>query len=264
MASASSIVNSPGALDELGGDVEFGVLTGEAGRLVVLGEADLHELLVAGLHAGDLVLEAGDEAVRAELHLDALALAAVKLDAIDAANEIHRHPVALGGGGGALVVVGARRLGHPLDRRHDVGVGHLGDLLLDRDVGMIGKLDLRENLEGDRVFKVGLGRDDLLDLGLLLREADGRLEGELQAVVRDDLAIDLVDGILEDVGHHRLAVHAAQMLLGNLAGAETGDVGALLERHQLVIETTREIPGGHHHLVLALQALGQGFGDLHS
>ncbi len=51
--------------------------------------------------------------------------------------------------------------------------------------------------------------------------------------------------VLQHVGHHRLAVHAAQMLLRDLAGAEAGDVGALLlQRHQLVVEATARSPAG--------------------
>ena len=65
-----------------------------------------------------------------------------------------------------------------------------------RDVGEVGELEVRQHLEGDREGEVALGVHRLLDLVLVLGELDLRLEGELQAVVLDDLAVGLVDGVL--------------------------------------------------------------------
>ena len=81
-------------LDLLHGDVELGLLAGEVRGAVVRREGDLHLAALAGLGADELLLEARDERARAELDLDALALAALELLAVDAAGEVDDDAIA--------------------------------------------------------------------------------------------------------------------------------------------------------------------------
>ena len=66
MAVSSLISSGPGLATSLTVTSKVGFLAGEMRGLVVFGEGDGDLLLVAGLGADQLVLEAGDEFLRAE------------------------------------------------------------------------------------------------------------------------------------------------------------------------------------------------------
>ncbi len=231
---------------------------------VGFGEGDLHERLVADLGADELVLEARDERAGAELQIDALALAALELLAVDAADEVDGDAVAALGLR-ALVALGERAAlaGHALQGLVHLRVGRLGDALGQADVGEVGEFEARHHLEGDLEGEVTLGVERLLDLGLIARELDLRLQGELEAVVGDDLAIGLVDGVLHHLGHHGAAVDLAQMRDRHLAGAEALELHLVLHAGQLVGQALLEFLGGQQNLKLALQPLGVDLGHLH-
>ena len=103
----------------------------------------------------------------------------------------------------------------------------------------------------------------LLDLFLVLGEIDFGLARQTEAVVVEDLLVDLVHGVLDDVGHHRLAIDLAQMGDRHLAGAEPVDAGLALHVGQLAIQPLGQIARRQNHLVRALEALREGFRHLH-
>ena len=140
LASSSSIFSSPGASTSFTVTSNSASLPARCARQVVFGEGHLHELGVARLEADELLLEARDEGVGAELDPDVLALAALELRAVDAADEVDHDAVAIGGRA-VLRREGAVLLGHPLERFVDLGVGDLGDRLLHRDVRQVGELE---------------------------------------------------------------------------------------------------------------------------
>ena len=253
-----------GGLHLLDGHVEGGVLAGEVLRLVVGREGDPDLARIAGFGADELVLEAGNEGAGAELELDAVAGAALERLAVDRADEVDDEPVA-GGGLGPLALrrEGAVLLGHALERFLDLGVGHPRGQLLHGNVGQVGELEARQHLQGDREGEIGLGLHGPLDLVLVLRELDLRIEGELELVLVDDLAVGLVDGVLHDIGHDRAAVKAAQVLHRHLAGPKAIDAHAVLEGSKLAGQALLQLGRRQHHLELALEALGQGFRHLH-
>ena len=144
-----------------------------------------------------------------------------------------------------------------------VGVRDFGDRPRDADVGEVGELEARQHLEGDLEGEVGLRVERLFDLVLVLGEADLRLEREPEAVLVDDLAVRLVDGVLNHVGHYRLAVDLAQMRDRHLAGPEAVEAHLVLQGRELAREPLLELGCRQHDLELALEPLGQGFGDLH-
>ena len=111
-------------LDRLGDDVELGLLAGEVLGRIALRERDLDVAALALGDADQLVLEAGDEGVRADQHRDVAAAAAFERAAVDLAGEVDDHAVA-GLGLGALGL-GRERLvlvGDALDRLVDLVVG---------------------------------------------------------------------------------------------------------------------------------------------
>ncbi len=259
LARSSSTLASPGAWILRDGHVELGILAGEVLGAVGLREGDLHDPLVADLGADELLLEARDERAGAELEVDPLALAALELLAVDAADEVDGDAVA-GLGLGALLALGERAAltGHALEGLVDLRVGGLGDELGQADVGQVGELEARHHLEGDLEGEVALGVERLLDLGLVARELDLRLQGELEAVVGDDLAVGLVDGVLHHLGHDRAAVDLAQVGHRHLAGAEALELHLVLHAGQLVGQALLEFLGGQQNLKLALQPRGGG------
>ena len=158
---------------------------------------------------------------------------------------------------------GAVLLGHALERFGDLGVGDLGHRLRDRHVRQVGQLEVRQNLEGDGEGQIALGVHGLLDLFLALGELDLRLVGELQAVVLDDLAVGLVDGVLQHVGHDGAAIDLAQVPHRHLARAEPVEPHPVLEGRQFAVQALFQLGGREHDLELSLQALGQCFRHLH-
>ena len=196
-------------------------LAGELGG-VVLGESDVDVLLLTGLHADDLILEAGDKAAGAELEVEVLTLAALEGNAVVEALKVDVGGVALLGGAidahetavavGHLLQAGVDVRGHDLD----LGLGGLKALVL-------AELDL--GIDGDGALE----HDALLAAGI-----------QLHLGIADDLQLLLLHGALVGVGQndihgllieHLGAVHALDHLAGSLAGAEAGhvDLAAHLE-----------------------------------
>lgn len=85
---------------------ELGGLAGQIGRLVLLGEGHLDGDVIARLGADELGFKARNELIGAEGKLEAFALAAVERNAVDAAEEVDQHLVAVLGLQG---LAGARR-----------------------------------------------------------------------------------------------------------------------------------------------------------
>ena len=194
--------------------MEHNRLAGKLGR-IVLGEGNVNVLLLAHLHADELLLKAGNEAAGADLQVKILALAAVEGHAVVKALKVDV--------GGVALLYGALHahqtavaLGHFLQ----AGV-HVGSHDLHSGLGSLQALILAQ-----------------LYLGI---HGNGGLEGHavLAAVLQLYLGIThyiqlfLADGLLIGVGQHNIhglliedlhTVHALNDLARSLAGAETGDV----------------------------------------
>src|SRR6185312_16904666 len=87
------------ALDLLDRDRELRLLARQLGCAVVVGEVDGDGALVAGLGARELLLEAGYEASGAELDELVAPLSPGEGLAVDGADVVHDHEVAVRGGG---------------------------------------------------------------------------------------------------------------------------------------------------------------------
>ena len=244
-------------LHRVDGDVEGGVLALEVLGRIVGREGDLDLALLAGLHADELVLEAGDQAAGAKLDRLALGGAAVEGDAIDLADEIDQHLIALGGflaGLGVGEGLGAR--GDPLHRLFDLRVGDGDDQLLELQPVDRQRLDLRQHFERD-------GQLRILALFIALAQRDVGLHRGAQLVVGDQLVHRFTDGGVQRVLVERRAVHLLDEVGGHLAGAEAGH--AHLRRHplDLVLDARGDVLRGDRDRVAALQTLVGGLDNLH-
>ena len=208
-----------GLLDALDGDFEGGLLAGQ--RLnVVLGEGDDDIALVAGLHANDLLLEAGHERVGAELKVIILGRAAVKLLAIDEAGEVDRDMVA------------HLRLALNIEQ---AGVALLDIVHLFVDLALVKRFVVLRNLEAlvltELHFRIHAdlkGVDQLFVLGDFLVDQARRADA-LKAAVGTTCLERILRQRLDGVGvEHFLAVHTLDNGARGLALAEAGHVEMVL------------------------------------
>ena len=208
-----------GLLDALDGDFEGGLLAGQ--RLnVVLGEGDDDIALVAGLHANDLLLEAGHERVGAELKVIILGRAAVKLLAIDEAGEVDRDMVA------------HLRLALNIEQ---AGVALLDIVHLFVDLALVKRFVVLRDLEAlvlaELHFRIHAdlkGVDQLFVLGDFLVDQARRADA-LKAAVGTACLERILRQRLDGVGvEHFLAVHTLDDGARGLALAEAGHVEMVL------------------------------------
>ena len=182
--------------------------------MIVLGEGQINGLLLPGLHADHLLLEAGNEGVGAQRQLIALGRAALEGHAVLDALIVHDHAVA--------------HLGGPVHRLQLGGAVHiLLELIVHRRVGDGGKnlvgLQALILLQGDH----GTDSDNGLKGEALFPQIGdfhpGRGNG-IQALLLNGLhaclGIDLLNGIFIE---YSSAVHPLNDLTGGLALPEPGD-----------------------------------------
>ena len=195
---------------------------------------------------------------------DIVARAALERHAVDGAGERDRHLVAE-----LCVRALAFRQERPVlirdaaDRFVDLRLGHLGGEAIELDVLEVAELDLRQHFHRDRVVEIGLALDHRLDGVFLGRQLDLRLHREAQIVVRDDLRVRVAHRRLDRLGHHRAAIHALQVPDRHLAGTEAVDANRALELVKARVDLGVEVVCRDHHAILALQSIGECFGNLH-
>ena len=203
-------------------DLEHHGGAGQILGVIVLGEGDVHVLLVAGLGANQLILKAGDKGAGAQLQAVALGLAAVKGNAVLEALEVDDHGVAVL----SLTLHGHHTAGAVdvgLELVVDVLVGDLDLFLLSGETLVLAQLHLRTDSDGGLKGQAVLAGLQNLHVGpghhvqLLLLHGIGI-----------GLGIELVDGIFIE---HAGAEHTLDDLPGSLALPEAGhvDLVALLQ-----------------------------------
>ena len=264
MAKASSTRDRARRLDCFRRHLELGVFAGELRVHVVAGKGDLHLPRLARGHADELIFEARNEGPGSDIDADIAAGAALERHALERAGEVDDDPIALFDL--AALPLGRERpvlLGDPVERFADLGVGHFRHRTLELDALEIGELDLRQHLDRQRIGEVGLPADDLLDLGLLVRDRDLGLHGELETMIGDDLGVELANQRLDGLGHHGLAVDLLEVRHRHLARPEAAQLHLVLEFAQALGEPRLEIGGRHLDLKFALEAVGESFCDFH-
>ena len=246
-------------LDRLDGGREDGILAGKGGMAVIGRELHLHFDLVAGLGAGQLILETGDEAARAQNQRVILGGAAFEQLAIDRALEVDHNLIVLCGLGAlALVLIGFRVLGQIFQRLGDGGVLGLHDQAFQLQLGEVHFRDFRQDF-------IGNVDDDIVALFpvLAILHLDLRLHGRAVAGFLQMLAQGAVDGILHGVAHHAGAELLFQHRHRHLALAEALHLDFGLGFFQLLIDHGGQIGRREGHLVAALEAVVLGLFDLH-
>ena len=146
----------------------------------------------------------------------------------------------------------------------DMSIGDLDDMAVELKRADIGDLETGDHLEGHRVGKIALTRKDFFDFVLVFGQRHIGLVGRLEVAFLNKLLAGLIELLLNDLGHDRLAVDAAQMRYRHLAGPEALEIGAAGELGELLVELAVEIGGPDDDLEFALQTFAQRFGDLHN
>ena len=215
--------------------MEHNGLAGQLGR-IVLGEGDINILLLAGLHADQLILEAGDKAAGTDLQIKGIALAALESNAVVKALKVDV--------GGVALLDGALHC-----HQTAVAVSHL----LETGVH-VGGHDLHLSLNGLQAlvlaqFHLGIHGDSALKHGAFLADAL-----DLHLGIANDLQLLLVHGALVSVGQNGVdgflikdlgAVHALDHLAGRLAGTEAGNVHLTAHLQIRLVDGGLELLGAH-------------------
>ena len=153
--------------------------------------------------------EAREETARAEDDVNIFARTALEGLAIDFSGEIQRGLVAVFGDSlSFLGRINPLLLGEPGQDLVDVGAGHVGDQPLDFYILETAGLDLRQHLESDGKGEIRMRFENLLDFLPFRRNIDLGVHRKPQVIVLDNLAIGLVDGVLDNFGHDRAAIKA--------------------------------------------------------
>ncbi len=220
-------------------DLELGLLALQAIHPVLLGEGHLQGDGGVGLGALQLFLEAGDELARAQHDLGVGGRAAFEFLAVDAADEIGHHHVAVLGlhglaGAGLVGPVLRAEFGQSLVH---LRVGRLIDGALQLELLDVDRLELRDQLDLQLIDEISLAREHLVDVGFQLQV---RLARRAQLVFFQRLLGALRQGLLDHLVHQGAAVDAADMRRRHLARAEP-----------LEVETRRDLCD------LGLEPLGQ-------
>ena len=237
-------------------DVEDRLAAGQLVVHVLLGEGDRDAALLPGLGADQLVLEALDEAVAAELQMVVLAGHARQRLAVDRALEIDHQHVAL-----LRRPRGVKRRGLPLgagqapERLLDLRLRHVDFDPLQLDLGEVAHLDVRQQLDRDLVLEI---------LALLKGgDLDLRLHGRAQAALGQRLGRAVAHRLLDDLAHHRLAEALAQDRHRHLAGAEARKPHFLADLFEARVQLFAEVLGRNDDRVFSLEVVRECFRNLH-
>ena len=158
-------------LDRLHGDVELGLFAGQMGGRIGLRERHLDGRLLAGANADELLLEARDEVPEprwSETSPPVPPWNGVP-SILPVKSMMTRSPFSalapspFGANGRLCSAILASAF-------VDFGVGDLGVHALELDALEVGQLDRRQDLDRDRVGKIALALDHLLDRALFLRQ----------------------------------------------------------------------------------------------
>ena len=238
-------------------EVEGRRLPGELLGGIIVGEGDRDLLLVARLDAHDLVLEAGDQATRADLDRHVGARAALEGDAVGGLpDEVDDDLVALLGRLVARVVPALRAGGELLQLLVDLAVGDGDRQPLQRQPVDRGGRHVGQHLQLDLDLGVLAGR-------VILAQLDRRLHRGTQRLVGDQLLDAVADRGVERVGGQRLAVHLAHQVGRHLAGAEAGHPHRRRDALDLGVDLGVYVLGSDGERVGALEALVERLDSLH-
>jgi hypothetical protein len=217
----------------LQGDGELGGLTGHVLAMVVLRERQREGLALADFQADGGGFEFRQHAAFAQHEGVVFGLAAVELDAVDLADEVDGHAVAVGGHGFAAVAVLAcltlgvvvhALLAQDVDGLVDFGVADVGLDGLDFDAFQGRQADFRIDFEGGVEAQHAFRR-------FLLR-FDFRHAGNAQLGFGGGIVERLADAVVQDIGFDLVAVLSGDHLHRHLARTEARcacGLGLLLE-----------------------------------
>ena len=239
-----------GLFNLLDGHFELDGLAGQVLGVVLGREGHVEGLALAGLEAQHSGLEVLEHLAATDHEGEVGRLAAVELDAVLAAGEVHHHAVAVLGGtldlgeGGAL-------LAQHVEGLVDLGVTDFQLRTLDLVGAHVGDDDLGVNLE-DRGELEGVGAGGLLRL-------DAGVAGDAQVLGADLLAEHTLDrgadGLGAGLGAVRLGDHAERDLARTEARHLDGAGHLLQTRFDILFDIGQR----HGHVDTALESAHHGF-----
>ena len=190
--------------------------------------------------------------------------AALERLAIDRALEGEPEPVAgLDDAVLALLLIAALLREHALHLGIHVLLVDLDDRAVDLHALEFHQRDRRQHLVADLEIEVGVAVEHLVDHVLVVRQVDlGLRRGALGALV-EGLGYGAVDGVRQHFRHRRAAIDLLEVRHRHLARAETLDVRRALHLVEPGIQPIAEVLGRDDHGEFALEALIEGFCDLH-
>ena len=193
-------------------------LTGQV-LVIVLGEGDVDILLLAGGHAYNLLLKAGNKRAGAQLQVEVLALAAFKSHAVVEALEVDVGGIAhlsrtLHSLGGSHI------LSHLVQLSLHLGVGHLSLSLLHFHALVLTQSNLGINIGGQ-----GDGNHIVLaDLHI----GQVGTAHSLHILLHNSFFVNLGEDLLQTIfKEHMRTIHGLNHLPGSLALTEAGNQNAL-------------------------------------
>src|SRR5207248_3412774 len=154
-------------------------------------------------------------------------------------------------------------VGDPLDCFVNIGVGYLGDRLLDRKTLEIGELDRGNDLDRNGIGQIGLPGEDILNGFLLGRHGDLGFGRQTEAALRENLRVGIADRLIDGFRHHRAAIHFLEVAYRHLAWTKAVETYFVLEVDQASVRLGIEIRCGNADLEFVLQSLSEGLCDLH-
>ena len=241
----------------LHGNIESGFLAGEVLSLVILREGHGDGLFIAGLHAHQLLFEAGDERARTQHQRRVLGLAAVERFAAELAKEVDDQLVTLGRLFSlGRVLVALVLTGDVLDRFVDLLVGDGHNQLFELQAVGAGRFDLGKHFKLDR-------DDRVLAIFIAFAKRNLRLHRGTQLLFLENRIDRIANHVVHGLRVQLFAVHLLDEVRRNLARAEAGHFHLRCDLLDLAFDFRADLSGADGDLVGALEPVVGGLLGLH-
>src|SRR5690606_25629188 len=222
---------------------------------IVVGKFHRDVLALAGLHAAYAVLEVRQHAALAQYVRIALGLAALEFHAVNRADEVDGHAIAVLRGTLDIVIMHALLAQH-LDGLVHFGVGYFERRALDGHAGQIARLEFGIDLEG-RIELQLIGRR--IGFGF-----ETGITGHAQVLVAHGVTERFLDLVADHFGADLRTVLLCHQLHRHLAGTETRHLYSAREALEALVDLLVDFCDGHGHGQAAFELAQVFYGALHA
>ena len=239
------------------GDGKLRVLTGKVFGRVIFGEGHGDGLLIAGLHARELLFKTGDELARTDNQRRVFSLAAFEFFTVNAADEIDDQLVAV------LRLAGLRRIavafllvGDVLQRFFNRFVLYRNAQALELQVLDFRRFDLGQNFQLD-------GELGVLAFFVTFFEVDRWLHRRAKRLFFHQAVNRFADHVIDGLRMQLFAMHFLDQIRRDLARTEARHFNLRRDLLDFSVDTAGDICGRNGHLIGALEAFVGGLFNLH-